>query len=329
MKSIFSKSNKANLKDGNRLNRRAITFLFCLLISVFIWLLMSLSKEYSISVSFPVKYINLPTDKLIANHLPEDIDIEIRSSGFNLLMYKIKQHRETVLIDINDAKATTTKNNYYINCNERLDKITGQFSSAIKVDRVNPDTVFINYNKKMTKQVFVKANLLIDFEEQYQQTDSILIEPNIIDVSGTAEDLAKISFVETVPMNLKNVNKNLSLKLDLLKSPVSKQIEFSQTTVQVKVNITKFTEGMLELPILVENLPPGLNLKTFPDKVSVKYQVAYTDYGKINSADFKVVVDYSKIEPGSNKLKVQLVKSPVNVRSVKLNNEKVEYIIRK
>ena len=48
-----------------------------------------------------------------------------------------------------------------------------------------------------------------------------------------------------------------------MKSPLSKQIEFSQNTVLVKVNITKFTEGMLELPILVENLPYGLNLKTF------------------------------------------------------------------
>ena len=329
MKSIFSKSSKANAKDGNRLNRRAITFLFCLLISIFIWLLMSLSKEYSISISFPVKYINLPSDKLIANHLPEAIDIEIRSSGFNLLMYKVKQHRETVLIDINDAKSTSTKNKYYINCNGRLDKITGQFNSSIKVDRVNPDTVFNNYNKKMTKQVFVKANLQIDFEEQYQQADSILIEPNIIDVSGTAEDLARINFVETVPVNLNKVNKDLSLKLELLKPPLSKQIEFSHSSVQVKVNITKFTEGMLELPVLVENLPHGLNLKTFPDKVSVKYQVAYTDYGKINAADFKVVVDYSKIESGSNKLKVQLVKSPMNVRSIKLSNEKVEYIIRK
>ena len=329
MKSLFSKINKSNAKDSVRLNKRAITFLFCLLISIFIWLLMSLSKEYSITVSFPVKYINLPNDKLIANHLPEAIDMEIKSTGFNLLEYKVKQHRETVLIDINDAKPSVIKNNYFISCNDRLDKITNQFSAAIKVVRINPDTVFINYNKKMTKRVPVKANITFDFDEQYQQTDSIRIEPKFIDVSGTAEDLSKISFVETIPTNLKKVNKTVAFKLELAKVPVSKQIEFSQNAVEVKVNVTKFTEAVLELPIKVENLPHGLNLKTFPDKISVKYQVAFNDYGKINSSDFKVAVDYSKIESGSNKLKVLLLKSPSNVRSIKLSNEKVEYIIRK
>ncbi len=329
MKSIFSKSNKSNLKDTARSNRRAITFIFCLLISIFIWLLMSLSKEYTIAVSFPVKYTNLPHDRLIVNRLPEAIDIEIKSTGFNLLFYKLKQHRETVLLDIKDAQPTFTKNNYFINCNKRLDKITGQFSDAIKVVHIKPDTVFINYNKKITKTVPVRANLKLDFEQQYQQTDSVVLEPQFVEVSGTAEDLAKILFVETAPLNLEKINKNIALKLNLLKPKNMKQVEYSFNNVMIKLKVTKFTEAEVDLPIEVEHLPNGLNLKTFPDKVSVKYQVAYDDYGKINPSDFKIAVDYLKIENGSNKLKVQVIQSPPQVRAIKLGNEKVEFIIRK
>ncbi len=290
---------------------------------------MSLSKEYAIVVSFPVKYTNLPADKLIVNQLPEIIDIEIRSSGFNLLIYKLKQHRETVFIDINDAKVSSTKNNYFISCNNHLDKITSQFSNAIKVVRIKPDTVFINYNKKISKTVPVKVNVNLEFAEQYQQSDSIQIEPKFVDVLGTDEVLSKISFVETAIYNLKNQEKTILMDLKLVKSAAMKQVEFSQNTVKMKVNVTKFTEAVLELPVNVENLPNGLNLKTFPDKITVKYQVAFNDYGKISPSDFKIAVDYSKIEQGSNKLKVQIVKFPTNVRSVKLSNERVEYIIRK
>ena len=290
---------------------------------------MSLSKEYAIVVSFPVKYTNLPADKLIVNQLPEIIDIEIRSSGFNLLIYKLKQHRETVFIDINDAKVSSTKNNYFISCNNHLDKITSQFSNAIKVVRIKPDTVFINYNKKISKTVPVKVNVNLEFAEQYQQSDSIQIEPKFVDVLGTDEVLSKISFVETAIYNLKNQEKTILMDLKLVKSAAMKQVEFSQYTVKMKVNVTKFTEAVLELPVNVENLPNGLNLKTFPDKITVKYQVAFNDYGKISPSDFKIAVDYSKIEQGSNKLKVQIVKFPTNVRSVKLSNERVEYIIRK
>src|ERR1700750_3425788 len=115
MKSLFSKnSNRTTAKEGIRLNRRVFTFFICVLISIFFWLLMSLSKEYTITVSFPVNYVNLPTDKIISNHLPETIDIEIKATGFNLLFYKIKQQRETVLLDINDALPYTAKNHYYL-----------------------------------------------------------------------------------------------------------------------------------------------------------------------------------------------------------------------
>lgn len=290
---------------------------------------MSLSKEYTISVSFPVKYTNLPADKLIVNQLPEIIDVEISSSGFHLLLYKIKQKKETIMLDINDAKSTRVKNNYFIDCNNHLDKVTSQFSSAIEVVHIKPDTIFINYNKKISKTVPVKVNVNIEFAEQYQQTDSIQIEPKTIEVMGTKEALASISFVETALTNLKNVDKTILMDLKLVKTPVMKQVEFSQNSVKAKINVTKFTETLIELPVEVENLPSGLNLKTFPDKISVKYQVAYNDYGKINPSDFKIAVDYSKIEQGSNKLKVQVIKFPANVRSVKLSNEKVEYIIRK
>jgi hypothetical protein len=61
----------------------------------------------------------------------------------------------------------------------------------------------------------------------------------------------------------------------------------------------------------------------------VKYNVAFDNYEKINSSMFRAIVDYKKIEPGSNKLKVQLVKYPQEIKAVKINPEKVEYIIKK
>ncbi len=315
-------------KDGVRFNRRMITFLFCMLISVFIWLLMALSKDYVISVTFPVKYVNMPKDKLISNHLPQQMVLELKSSGFNLLNYKFKQQRETVLIDINDARFVS-HNNYYIRSTNQLDKLTDQFESEVKVVSIFPDSIFINYNKKVSKRVPVKANISLDFDDQYQMADSVQIEPKFIEISGSSDVLSKIDSVQTAPVNLKKVSSTVFIKMEILKSPEYGQLELSHTSVQAKINVTKYTEAVQELSVEVENLPLGLMLKTFPDKVSVKYQVAFDDYGKINGSDFRVAVDYSKIEQGSNKLKVMILRSPKQVRSVKLSNDKVEFIIRK
>ena len=291
--------------------------------------MMSLSKEYTTDLNFPVKYINLPSDKVIANHLSENIDIEVKSTGFNLLIYKLKQKKETILIDIKDSKLLSLKNHYYLPTNSRIDKITKQFSNDIKILKVYPDTIFLNFNKKITKRIPVKANLKIDFAKQYQQSDSIKLNPAFINISGASDLVNKINYVETEPLVLKNISDSLTIKLTIFKTPDLKLVDLSQSTISATVNITKYTEALLELPIDVENLPTGYDLKLFPDKVSIKYNVGFQNYEKINAIQFRAVVDYLKIESGSNKLKIQLAKYPPEIRAIKLNPERVEYIIRK
>lgn len=315
-------------KEGTRLNRKVVTFLFCIVVSTFFWVMMSLSKEYTIDLNFPVNYINLPKDKVIANNLPETINIAVKARGFNLLIYKVKRKKETVLIDVKDSKPVRTKNHYYLLTNSRIDKVTSQFDD-IKVVRIYPDTIFLNFSKKISKTVPVKANLKLDFDKLYQQSDSVKLSPAFIKISGAADLIDKIKFVETEPVSLKNISDTVSVSLNILKTPELKLIDFSQPTVQATVSATKYTEATIELPVEVENLPSGYVLKLFPDKVSVKYDVAFQNYEKINALQFRAVVDYLKIEPGSNKLKVQLLKYPSEIRAAKMNPEKVEYIIRK
>ena len=291
--------------------------------------MMTLSKQYTISINFPVQYINFPIDKVIANHLPENIDIEIESNGFNLLWYKLKHKNETISIDIKDANPLAIKNHYYLLSNSRIDKLTSQFNNDIKIVKVYPDSVFLNFNKKITKRVAVKAKVNITFQNQYQQKDSLILTPAFIDISGAADVVDKINEVETIPLNLKNVTNSVSQKLTINKTAALKFVELSQPTVQAIINVTKYTEASIELPVEVDNLPLGFGLKTFPDKISVKYNVAFDKYEKINATQFRAVVDFKKIETGSNKLKVLLVKYPPDIKAIKINPEKVEYIIKK
>lgn len=326
---LFKNISNTPEKEGVRLNRRVVTFLFCIVASAFFWVMMSLSKEYSIEINFPVSYINFPIDKIVANRLPETIDIEMKSTGFNLLVYKIKQNHDTVIIDAKDSRHLMAKNNFYILPNARIDKIATQFNNDIKIMKVYPDTIFLDYNKKKSKKVPVRANIKVSFDNLYQQSDSIQLSPAFITVSGASELVDKIKFVETKPVKLKKLSDSTSIELRIIKTPDLKLLELSQSTITATINVTKYTEASIELPIEVENLPAGISLKTFPDKITVKYNVAFKNYENVTPLQFRAIVDYKKIEARSNKLKVILLKSPPEIRAIKLNPEKVEYIIRK
>ncbi|HSH65104.1 MAG TPA: CdaR family protein [Bacteroidia bacterium] len=324
-----STSKSDSTRFGIRLDARVVTFMICLFISVFFWLLMTLAKDYTMTVRFPVNYINLPMDKVISNTLPETIDIEIRARGFNLLAYKLKKKHEVIDVDMRDVRALNSKNVYYLLSNSRSDKIRAQFNNDIHVVKISPDTIFVNFNKKVSKSVPVKFYLSPVFNKQYNLTDSISIQPQYITVSGEAEVIDKIDTVKTQHVLLKNIDRSMIVKLPLIKTAAQKNVEFSQPYVNASVKVTKFTEVSVELPVEVENLPIGYTFKTFPDKVLVKFNVAFENYEKINTLNFRAIVDYKKIDQESNKLKVQLVKFPEGIRNVKLVTEKVEYIISK
>jgi len=241
--SLLKNIKSSTSKEGVRLNSIVITFFIVIRVSIFFWLLMALTKEYGMAVNFPVTYVNLPKDKVIANQLPEMVNIEIRSSGFNLMMYKLRRHRKAILIDVQGAKPLRSKNHFYLSTHSSIAKITEQFNNHIKVMRINPDTIFFNFNKKVTKTVPVKANVTLNFDSQYQQTDSIQLRPAFIDISGAADIINKIDHVETVPANFKNIDKPLSLKLTILRSSGLKQVELSQSAVLAVVNFKKNTEA--------------------------------------------------------------------------------------
>ncbi len=323
----FLKNDKS--KQPVKLNRRVITFLFCLLLSSFFWLLMMLSKEYTISVSFPVNYVNVPADKVLSSELPEKIEMEISSRGFSLLFYKLRQITKAVSLDLKDARSLPAKNHYFLYTNNGVEKIRAQFANGIKVIKVQPDTIFLNYNKKITKRVPVKVDCDLTFADQYQLADSIQVSPSFVTISGAIDVIDNVSYVIAQPLALKGVNKTEKVRVALYHDKKRGKIEYSTEKIDVTIRVQKFTEASVELPIEVEHLPAGYSLKMFPDKVQVKYNVAFDNYEKINASGFRAIVDFSKIQEGDNKAKVQLIEFPEEVRAVKLNPEKVEYIIKK
>jgi YbbR domain-containing protein len=328
LKSPFIKNiETSGKKEKNRLNRKVVTFLCCIFISVLFWLLMALSKEYTITLSYPAEYVNPPKDKVVSNDLPEKINIDIRSKGFFLLAYKFKEAQK-VYVDLKDSRSLS-KNNYYLLSNSQINKITEQFSSRIKIINISPDTIFLNFNKKITKLVPVRSNLSITLDNLYRLTDSVKLVPGFIAISGAADVINKIDHVETSPVNLKDVNKKEEINLTIVNPSRKGEIQMSAPNVKAVVNVKKYTEATIELPIEAINLPIGYTLKSFPDKVTVKYNVAFDSYDKIDAAQFHAVIDYKKADPNSNKLKIILDKYPEEIQSVKLNPEKVEYILKK
>ncbi|MEO6883897.1 MAG: CdaR family protein [Bacteroidia bacterium] len=312
-----------------KLSRRAITFIVCVLISTFFWFIIVFSKKYTDTVSFPVRYVNLPSNKVLSNVLADNIDAQIYTSGFSLLGYKINPETDPLTIDVNEIKSYTKTDFYYLATNSEIDKLSAQLSSGIKIIKIIPDTIFFDFSPMVSKQIPVKLNSDLQFQSEFQLSDSIKINPSEITVSGTQSALQDIHQIETEKLSLKNINKNIIVDVPLLLSSSMQQITVSAKKVSISIPVAKYTEGSFDIPVQLINMPNNVSMKIFPDKINVRFLVAFADYQTITPDEFTAVIDYQDIKEGSDKLKIRIQKSPEKIKSLQLNPEKVEYIIRK
>lgn len=310
-----------------KLNRKLVTFLICFFLSLFFWFIITFSKEYTSTLIFPLSYTNLPKTKVVVNRLPESIAIDINASGFTILYYKLIFHSPAVKVDLKELKAYRDGFSY-LAVNSKLDKLNRQFGRSLKIMKVSPDTIFANLSKRLSKTVPVKLNGILGFNKDYQMKDSIQLRPSRVVISGPEEQINKIRYAETVPVNLTDIDNTVSRNVKLLLANDTTPIEVSSPQIELYVDVLKVTEETMDVPVQIDNLPKGYSLKIFPDKVSLKFTAPFEEFKKMDVNSFRVRVDFLK-KNGTRKLKVELVKKPLSVNSVKISPDKLEYIIRK
>jgi YbbR domain-containing protein len=326
----ISKSRGTELATNKqKINRKAIVFAVCLVIAGFFWVITTLSMQFSASLKFPVKYVNLPKDKVISNNLPDSLEIDLKGSGYDIIRTRLKQHIDPVIVDASSYKPHKGSDYYYITTNTKHENISRQIGNDFKIISIIPDTIFLNFSKKTSKVVPVTALVNLTFQKEFQLSDSIVIFPKEIRISGSPALVDKVTSLKTQDITLTRLDKSVTIRKALQVSTELKQLEFSVDSVSIHIPVVKFTEGIAEIPLEITNVPQGLSLKIFPDKIKVTYLVAFDSFEKIKPEMFRATVDYSKLEPGSSKIHVDVVKFPKYVRSLSWSPENVEYIIRK
>ena len=72
-------------------SKKVGVFLICLSIASLLWVVHALNRNYKYTLHVPVKFLNLPTNKIIVGELPEVLDVEIKASGIKLLFISLKK----------------------------------------------------------------------------------------------------------------------------------------------------------------------------------------------------------------------------------------------
>jgi len=297
-----------------------------LMISVFIWLLNALSKNYTSVIEYPLVYTDFPEDRVFVGDLPENLELRINAHGYAILRYKT--FRKPVPISFKVSAFTFNRpgqdsSRAYILTRYLIDQVSRQLDPELQLLEIKPDTLHFQFARRITRMVKIQPDFQYQLDQQFTVKDGIILEPDSVEVTGPDLILDTLRYVYTVKSDLGNLSRNFSDKVRLKRIG---DLDFSRSRVNCSFELERFTEVQLTIPVNVLNLPDSIVLQTFPSRVKLTCNVGLSKYDRVNGSPIRAVVDYAEIKEGNTLLDVNIQNIPVYLPSYEFYPKTVEYL---
>ncbi len=310
-----------------RNDRRIFVFIVCLLIATALWFLNALSKDYTTTISYAVKYTNPPQNLFLVNEPPQKLNLKVNAHGFTLLRHKLSISVSPVVLNLNSIAKTNEMagTTVEIQTDDLVRRISEQVSSEISVTDVTPKTITFVFDSLQTKKVEVVADVDLQFKPQFFLNGSVSVKPDSVDITGPAAIIDTIFEVKTKNRKFEGMDAEVQ-RIVNLSNPDKTTVDPEKVTMRIPVE--RFTEKEFKIPVAVRNKPDDIDLKLFPSEVSVSFLVGLSDYESIKASDFSVYADYDSIK-NNETIEVNVEQQPDFIQMLRVTPPNVEYLIEK
>lgn len=279
-KSLLQKSNEDEIAGFGR--ERIIVFIVALILAMALWLMVNLSRDYTLNIELPIQLGVVPAERALVSDLPTTATVSVTGEGWKLI--NLYNNPPTINIDVKDAEV------------DLFDQVQQQMNATLNVNiqRVQPQNLTVELEDRVSKKVPVRSAVKTSFSEQYGFLDPPTITPDSITIDGAASLLKDIEEWSTKSIQINNVTEDIARTVPL-ESP-SEVINLSRDEVSFEADVVEYTEGEMQANISTRNLPPGRMVSYSPLAVRIKYDVPIEEYADIQDENpFEVYVSYQQI----------------------------------
>ncbi len=262
---------------------KIIVFGISIVLALGLWLMVNLSRDYTLNVNMPVSVGNIPSDRALAEDLPDFVTVSVSGEGWQLIT--VYNNPPPIFVDV-----TRNEINLY-------DQVQQQMNATpeLTVQKVQPLYLNINLEKNATKKIPVVSNVSVMFNEQYDFLNDPYLEPDSVVITGALSLLENINRWETKPVTLNGVKEDVETAVEL-KEP-DKLLSLVPDEVTFKGEVAQFTEGEARVYVEARNILPARKVNFSPSSITVKYDVPISEYAEVQdlATPFEAYVDYNRI----------------------------------
>ena len=141
---------KLTKKGAGSVRSDILVFAVFLFLSFIFWYLNSLGKAIQSDITYPVKFINIPGDRELAD-APSRLNLFLQGTGFSMLRLKISGKSDPALIDLLKVPYKSVRNNkstdYYLVTSGLVQNFNAQLRPECRITSVKPDTLFFSFKE--------------------------------------------------------------------------------------------------------------------------------------------------------------------------------------
>ena len=301
------------------LNKEFLIFLFFLALSGAFWLMMTLNETMEREFKIPMRLSGVPRNAVITGELPDTVRVTVRDKGFTLVTYDFRPlvFRFSNYADEDEGKGV-------IPLTDVQKQVLSQMYGSSKLLQVKPGAFDFYFTYGTSKKVPVVFRGKITTNKSYYLAHTEFY-PSMVTVYANKQQLDKLQTVEIEPFNYRNLQDTIRQAVKIRKI---RGVKIVPPTVRLSVYPDVLTEEAIEVPITAINMPPGMVLRTFPSKVTVRFTIGASLFRTIKPNLFKVVVDYEELAANpSDKCTLLLRSVPRSVSKASLEIDRVDYLL--
>lgn len=199
--------------------------LLSLVFALVLWFFVMGERRQEIGFSVPLKLENIPQDLMLANEVPNLVDVRV--SGPRTLLMNLSPQDISISVDLKDLPPGLTS---FKRLDEKLN-----IPSALRVTRVSPSFVDIKLERIKEKSVPVVVQLEGAPGDGFRLAE-VTPNPPKVTIVGAEGEVKDVREVATEPIVVTDVNESFSLMV-----PLNHQGKYTklkeQGTVEVQVMI--------------------------------------------------------------------------------------------
>jgi len=280
LRSLFRPSADAEARGEDP--HRGMAIAVCVILSVILWLSLTLQEQRIVTVAFPVEIGGIPSDKALTEQPPSSVDVQLQGSGMDLLR-----------LVFNPPTLSASAGKKTLNVEESLNLPR---ANNARVQSVTPQSIDVRLEPRVEREVPVRPRLNVKLSSAYELIRPPRISPGSISVAGATSVVSGLANWPTDSLTLTNVRDTMQTTVPL-RDTLTGLVERSADAVTVTVQAGKFAEETREVDVEVTGVPGGQNLVALqPSTIRIRYRVLFEQlFDSRRSSEFFATVSYSQI----------------------------------